>query len=81
MKRGLSAAILALLLGAAGAGCGPGLGGPSPTAVAALDQVTPPVGASAPATTLTAADGRRVALGERWSSADRTVVVFYRGFF
>ncbi len=74
--------IAGVLVGLAlAAGCGGNLSGPSPAAVAALGQALPPVGGAAPAGTLTAADGRAVALADRWSSADRTVVVFYRGFF
>ncbi len=79
MKRALLATSVSL--GLVVSGCGGASSGASAASVAALDQVVPPVGAAAPAVTLTAADGRAVALGERWSSANRTVVVFYRGFF
>ena len=84
MLRSSRPALLGVLVGLGlglDAGCGGGLGAPSPVAVAALGQTIPPVGAAAPAGTLTAADGHQVELGDRWSSADRTVVVFYRGFF
>ena len=39
------------------------------------------VGAIAPASALTAPTGETVALADRLAAHDRTIVVFYRGFF
>jgi len=39
------------------------------------------VGATAPASALTAPTGETVALADRLAKRDQTIVVFYRGFF
>jgi uncharacterized protein YcfL len=64
--------VLALLLAA----CGSHKEGPPPNPETALQ-----VGVAAPAVTLTRPSGTQVALADLTKDHDKTIVVFYRGFF
>lgn len=44
-------------------------------------SATPPVGAHVPSVQLTAISGERVALDSVIGAHDKTIVVFYRGFY
>ncbi|MCE9578985.1 MAG: hypothetical protein K8W52_38025 [Deltaproteobacteria bacterium] len=54
--------------------------GARPAASSTGDRVIA-VGATAPASALTAPTGESVALSDRLAKRDQTIVVFYRGFF
>lgn len=55
---------------------------PAPGSAAAVETGrAPAVGAHAPSVQLTAMSGERVGLDSVLSAHDKTIVVFYRGFF